>query len=54
MPLSRIWEMSETTGLVFDFEAWATLAREHPEEFERRPGQGAKPPEEHSTWAGRY
>ena len=28
--------MSETSDLAFDFEAWATLAREQPEEFERR------------------
>jgi hypothetical protein len=28
--------MSETTGSGFDFEAWAALAREDPEQFERR------------------
>lgn len=28
--------MSEPSGAEFDFEAWAKLARENPEEFERR------------------
>jgi hypothetical protein len=28
--------MSEPSDAGFDFEAWATLARENPEEFERR------------------
>jgi len=31
--------MSEPSDPAFDFEAWAKLARENPEEFERRRGQ---------------
>ena len=31
--------MTEPSDPAFDFEAWAKLARENPEEFERRRGQ---------------